>query len=838
MRMKLPHFAFPFLLLTPCAHAQAKPDSSSQTAVPSADLRQTDAFCQGWRFLREDAKDAKTDASAAAFSDAAWEQVSLPHTPRLDSPMSSGNYFLGGCWYRHEIAVNPAWANKRVSLEFDGAMQKADIWVNGQKVGTHLGGYLPFVVDLTPHLAGHDRISVALHLDNNGSALFPPGSNRIDFTYQGGLYRPVRLVVTDPVHITNAIEANQVAGGGVFVRCESATAAAAAVAAQTHVRNDGATEIKVEVEHVLLAPDGREVARQTVAAKPLAPGAGAEFASHLNVGKPQLWHPDHPWLYTLVSTVKKDGVTCDQVRTRCGLRWLAVTDEGFFLNGERIMLRGANRHMSFPWLGNAASDNLNYRDIRLLKEGGFNFLRLCHYPQSAGTMEACDELGVMALVCTPGWQCFQDNDSFKNEAEKNIREMVRWNRNHPSAAMWETSLNETYGHDAFHETCANLAKAEYPGGQLLTSGDTYAAKRTKFYDVTYTGWGGPYNRPLHPDAQHKKALHREYGDMDVGGAIHVLGRGGSDAEKWMLHQAWQFQWTHNTNLSWPWTLGDAVWEGIDTHSAFGPSFCGPLDIYRLPKFGYYFYQSQRDAAAKPAVPCDTGPMVNIASFWTPRAEQVKVVVYSNAEEVELFLNGKSLGRRKPDSGPDSPYGQYNTGADPTWAGQTDPAASTREHDAAAKAKSDAGKMFNGGNCTHLNHAPFTFIPVHYEPGELKAVAYIDGKAVATSLRRTPGKPVALRLRAALLGKPLAADGADAVFVYAEVVDANGEVCVDNQPTVTFKAEGAGHLIMPAPSLAVGGIAPMMVQAGDKPGTVTVTATAKDLPTATLEIKAQ
>ena len=115
------------------------------------------------------------------------------------------------------------------------------------------------------------------------------------------------------------------------------------------------------------------------------------------VAKPQLWHPDHPWLYTLVSTVKKNGVVCDEVKTRCGLRRLRVTDDGFCLNGEKLVFRGANRHMAYPWLGNAASDNLQYRNIRLLKEGGFNFVRLCHYPQSSATLDACDELGVMAL---------------------------------------------------------------------------------------------------------------------------------------------------------------------------------------------------------------------------------------------------------------------------------------------------------------------------------------------------------------------------------------------------------------------------------------------------------
>jgi hypothetical protein len=444
-------------------------------------------------------------------------------------------------------------------------------------------------------------------------------------------------------------------------------------------------------------------------------------------------------------------------------------------------------------------------------------------------------LGVMALVCTPGWQFFADNDSFKREAKQNIRDVVRWHRNHPSAVLWEVSLNETYGHDAFYEECSNIAKEEYPGGQLLTSGDSYDAKRVRFYDIPYTGWGGSYSRPLHPDSQHKKALHREYGDMDLPWSVHVVQR---NSESQMMVQAWNFQWAHNKNLSWPWTIGDVIWEGIDTHSAFGPSFCGPLDLYRLPKISYYFFQSQRDPAVKMAN-CDSGPMVQIAGFWTQRPSPTKVVAYSNAQEVELFLNGRSLGRQRPDYGPDTNYGAYNFQADPTWAHKTDPLLDTQKADALAKARaqSNAGKFFDTGNGLHLDHAPFTFVPVAYEPGELKAVAYVDGKVVATNVLRTPGKPSALRLRAATLGKPLLADGSDALFVYADVVDATGAVVPENGPVVTFSVEGGGHLIMPPQSTTEAGIAPMMVQSSTTPGTITVTATAPGLVPAVLKLDA-
>ena len=181
--------------------------------------------------------------------------------------------------------------------------------------------------------------------------------------------------------------------------------------------------------------------------------------------------------------------------------------------------------------------------------------------------------------------------------------------------LWEVSLNETYGHNSFYEECSNIAKAEYPGGQLLTGGDSYAAKRVAFYDIAYSGWGGSYSRPHHPDARYKKSLHREYGDMDLPWSVHVVAR---NSESLMVLQAWNFQWSHNKNLSLPWTIGNVIWEGLNTPRAFGPSYCGPLDIYRLPKVSYYFFQSQRDPAVK-MTDCDSGPMVHIAGFWTRRA---------------------------------------------------------------------------------------------------------------------------------------------------------------------------------------------------------------------------
>lgn len=797
---------------------------------------------RGWAFHRvETSETAPLDGAAVSgqYDVAAWQQVSLPHTVKLDPPTHGDDYFKGVCWYRKVLPVLPSWQGKQVSAIFDGAMQQTEVWINGKLIMTHQGGYLPLIVDLTPHLAEGNPMVMALRLDNRASADVPPGSDRVDFAYLGGLYRPARLVVTELVHLTEPLTAGKVAGGGVFVRYENVTKDSADILAQANVRNEGKDAADISVDYILKSPDGRVVAEETLAIRSVAPGGDADFKSVLKVNKPALWHPDHPSLYQLTTVVRNRGVICDRQETRCGIRTLAFTDDGFFINGEKLVFRGANRHMSFPWIGNAASDNMQYRDIRLLKEAGFNFVRLAHYPQSTAVMEACDELGMLAIVCTPGWQFFGKSETFQDHARQNIRDMIRWHRNHTSAIMWEVSLNETYRHDDFYAECADIARAEYPGGQMCTSGDSHNCKKAWCYEVTYTGWEGFYSRPLHPDARIRKGLHREYGDYEFGGQDSTTRVPLSAGEENLMLQAWNFQWTHNKNLSWPWTIGDAIWAGIDCTSKFDVppdkgSRWGALDLNRLPKFSYYFYQSQRDPDVR-IIGADSGPMVRIAGYWTERPSPTKIVVYSNGDEVELFLNGKSIGRRKPDSGPDSDYGAYRVDADPMyWVKNQDTFQATADGAKLAEGKGTA--MFDGGNCRHLAHPPFTFVPVPYEKGELKAVAYRNGSVAAEHVIRTPGAPAAIRLRAPLLGREFESEKADSLFVYAEIVDAQGEVIPDNGKQVQFSVTGPATLATPRQMQTEAGIASTILLAGTNAGMVKVTAESEGLKSVSLELQ--
>lgn len=786
----------------------------------------------GWKFHLGDA-----DLYAA---DTGWDDVSLPHTPEIESPGNVGHHFQGFCWYHKHFQPESNWHGKKIQLRFDGAMQIAQVWLNGRLLVVHRGGYLPFVVDLTPEVNWHADNLIAVRLDNRDQPTVPPGKPlaNLDFTYQGGLYRDVTLLVTDRLHISDAFEANRVAGGGIFVRTQAADATNATIILQADVQNDGTNPVDAVVQFTALDPRRRSVATIKVGPYHLFAGTNFQFVTNWTFARPYLWHPDHPFLYTLETKLESDHQTIQTDHTRFGIRTLAYDDRlGFVLNGEPLTIRGANRHQDFPWLGNAVPDNAQYRDLKRLKAAGFNFLRLAHYPQSQAVMDACDELGLMVSVCTPGWQWWNDDPRFSELARQDVREMVRWHRNHPAAIMWEVSLNETYGHEPFYAECAKIARQEYPGGQLFVSGDSYDSRDVTYYDVPYAGWSDPYSRPAAPGFENRKrSFAREYGDYEFGGENSTTRIALGAGENSQLLQAWNFLWSHNQNAGWNWLIGDCIWVGTDHArgcSEENPiSRCGVLDYFRLPKFSYYLFQSQRSSQT---------PTIFIANYWTPRPSPVKVVVFANCDEVELQLNGKTVARQKPDSGPDSEYGVWHPEADPLYMTK-----GKNVHDDARASAAEVPhsedqtqlSMFDGGNCRNVTHPPFTFAPVPFVAGELKAIGYMNGRRVCECVRHTPGPPSSLRLVVETLSRNLSADGTDAVFVRAEILDRRGEVVPTADLPVNFSVQGPGKMISPAVTVAEAGVATILLQAADSPGQITVAATARGLAAAKLAFNSQ
>ena len=773
-------------------------------------------FNADWRFLRLDKPDAaQTGFETLGFDDSKWESVNLPHTSRIEK-RDERYPFQGICWYRHAVNADPAWKGKRVSIQFGAAMQIAQVWVNGKPMTRHLGGYLPFSIDITDALRFDAPNAIAVCLDNRDTVECPPGTptNNLDFNYPGGLYRGAQLIVTDPIHISDPLTARIEAGGGIFVQCHDVSPSKATVSVKTHVVNESPDLLPFcTVISILRDSKGNEVARHETLALTIPAGEGQAFQQEIELAVPNLWHPDHPSLYTLESQVHVTGRITDRIVTRIGIRSFTMGNR-LRINGEEFHICGSNRHQEFPWIEYAASPNMAYRDAKKIREGGFNFIRLSHYPQDPAFLDACDELGILVQAPIPGWQFYSATSSFVKQSFQNLRDLIRRDRNHCSVLIWESNLNETTGKVSDHferwqRTAHEIAHAEFPGPECFTFGDGYPDK---------AGW--------HWDTQ---GLAREYGDFGFGGnestSRHLRGEG----EKAMLQQAWNFQWCFNDlsksyeKLDSP-RMGSATWVMFDYNRGYyaKPCTCGMMDILRLPKFVYYFYQSQRDPKAL-RNDVESGPMLYIANEWTPRESPCKVVIYSNCDSVELSVNGKVIRNQKPDSGSDTKY------------------SSQKEFSYATVGKdlnSSGGNPFDGGNAIHLAHPPFTFNDVPFEPGILKAVGYLSGKPVVERIVRTPGAPAALKLVFDTAGRELCADGADSVFARALVLDQNGTVVPENNVKVTWSIDGPARLVGPTSDNAEAGIASILVQAGLKSGPIKVSATAPGLPPASASIVSQ
>ncbi len=364
-----------------------------------ANARRVMRLDTGWRFLREE----RPGAHEPGLDDTAWEEVTLPHTARIE-PLVTGPagsptaQWQGVCWYRRPLRVESDAAGRQVLLRFEGAMNVADIWLDGERVGGHMGGYLPLALDLSNGVrAGRDHL-LAVRLDNRDNPVTGPKPLKdLDFNMYHGLYRPCYLILKSRLGITDPLLADRPASVGVMVTYPRVSRASATVRVQTHVRNAHAEERSARVRVTLRGADGKVAASGASDAVKLAPGADADVPQELEVSAPRLWSPSTPNLYHLDCEVLSGEQVVDAETLRIGIRRIAIDKAGFSINGERMFLRGTNRHQEHPYIGYALSDAAQYRDARRIKEAGFDYVRLSHYPHSPAFMDACDELGLVVM---------------------------------------------------------------------------------------------------------------------------------------------------------------------------------------------------------------------------------------------------------------------------------------------------------------------------------------------------------------------------------------------------------------------------------------------------------
>ncbi|HEX8243449.1 MAG TPA: glycoside hydrolase family 2 TIM barrel-domain containing protein, partial [Longimicrobium sp.] len=595
---------------------------------------------------------------------------------------------------------------------------------------------------------------LAVRLDNRDNPVTGPKPlHLLDFNTYGGLYRYVHLVVKDPLHITDPILADRPAGGGVFVTYPRVSAQAATVRVQTHVRNDHRDARSLYVRTSLLNLDGSVVVDRSSIPTRLNPGAETNVVQEIEVARPRLWSPRAPHLYVMRSELVSDEIVVDAEETRVGIRRIEISRDGFRINGEKMFLRGTNRHQEHPYVGYAVPEAAQYRDARRIKEAGFDYVRLSHYPHSPAFMDACDELGLVVMDSIPGWQYFGPDPAFSELQYRNCRDLVRRNRNHPCVVMWEVSLNETAMPPAFVARTHAIAHQEYPGDQCYTAGWTPG------YDVFIQArqHGGCTREAAHP------CVVSEYGDWEyyamTAGLNQESWQGLAPAEsssrqlRWqgeraMLQQAANFQEAHNANLGTA-AFADGLWVMYDYNRGYAPDLesSGCMDIFRLPKYAYWFFRSQRSAGERVAnaVP---GAMVFIASEWTP-ASPTDVRVFSNCDEVELRLNGATVERRRPD---------------------------------------------RNAMSTRLAHPPFTFRLGRFTPGTLEAVGYAGGTEAARHQVRTPGPVERMQVTLDTAGRGPAQGEKDVLFCHAALQDAAGTTVAAAWENVAFGVTGGVTLV--------------------------------------------
>lgn len=745
-------------------------------------------FNNNWYFMIQE-NESDTTNYVTSFDASAWESVQLPHTPKIE-PKIVNNQWQGISWYKKTFSLNHLYNNRKLFLRFEAAMNIAEVWVNGQKLKTHQGGYLPFVIDISDVVQFSEDNTITVRLNNKDNPVTGPKPLEVlDFNTYGGIYRNVWLITKNKLHITDPILENKTASGGVFVTYPKVTDSLALVQVNTHVRNEFEFNQEVTIKNTLFK--GEEEILSVISDEVLmSSGSDRQNTSILKVPSPDLWSPDATNLYRLVTQVSVDGKVLDVEERKIGIKTMEFKGQDFYLNGKKIFLRGVNRHQEYPYVGYAITDNANYRDAKKIKDAGFNYVRLSHYPHSKSFMQACDELGLININAILGWQYFSEDKAFQKQVFQTARDLIRRDRNHASVLAWEVSLNESWMPEAFIDSLVNIAKEEYPTDQGLTAGwqsygyDIYLQARQhrlQHYDASIVK---PYNVSEYGDWEYyamNAGLNQDsWGDLLQKDRSSRQLRGAG--EKALLQQATNIQEAHNDNLNTP-AFADGYWVMYDYNRGYADDLetSGIMDLFRLPKFSYHFYQSQLDANHPQGK-----PMVFIANYWKPDSD-LNVRIFSNCEEVELFINGKSLGKRKPDSNRIS---------------------------------------------SNLNHPPFTFSLDKFEEGELKAVGYINGNQVANHSINSPLDAEQLLIELDDYQQHFDDELFDIVFAYVIVADSNSTVIPDFKKALTLSASNGVEIIGGKTVNAEAGIASFLIKIPRETKEWTLTASANNLESIT------
>lgn len=726
------------------------------------------------------------DAFDMRYDDKSWETVCLPHTVREENLLcSGGKNYQGEAWYRKKFIVKKEWENKELFFEFGGAMQRLDAWLDGKAISYATCGFLPVRIDVSGLKEGEHLLAVKV--DNSDMPDVPPGKPQgaLDFCYFGGLYRNAKFSVRNKIRFTDAVHEGRAASGGLFIRTSlpNGKGGDAEVRVKATIVNHESAGVQAELRLLL---DGKKVCESDVL---LSSGEEKDFDHAFVVKKPKLWSTECPNLYKLTAQLYVGGELFEERTENLGIRTAEFKCDGFYLNGEKVYLRGANRHQEFPYVGFALPDAMQKRDVKLLRDTGFNCIRTAHYPMDEVFMNACDEYGILCVVPTPGWQIHPTSVLFDQRSYENTRRIVRFNRNHPSMLLYEPILNETDYPEYFAQAQIDIVKEECGDTPAWYACDNHSRLASEF-NVNYTHGKSDPNKASFV-REYNDSWIEQYGPKET---IKRVRRGENTyfypgGEVPMLKNAKERFDAYATlrrdeNMS-----GAAIWGGFDDNRGYelNEGAWGIFDFLRIPKFAYYMYDAQQSLS-------EGGAKCFIANYRKENSPK-DVTVFANTEEVRLFVNGKKF----------------------------------------ASKKTERSEGIN---------EPVVFENVPYEKGTLTAEAIENGKILTTHEVRTPEKPVTLRLTPKYFGiDGWKADGADLLLVHAEIIDENGTVVPDAEPTVRFSVQGDAEIagakakhVQADKAQAEAGVTGVVFRAGRTAGKIVLTATSEGLTSANLEIE--
>ena len=629
---------------------------------------------ESWRHVTQDV----TGAEKSDFQDLSWQKVNLPHTWNNTDAYTFKKYYRGIGWYRKDLFLTKKQIDKKLFVNFEGVFVKADIYVNGKFVGEHKGGYTAFTYDISNFVTIPGKNIIAVKVDNTKNPDLPPISG--DYTMFGGIYRDVYLISTNKIHFDQL----NFGPSGVFVETPLVNEKNATVKIKGTVVNQSAVKQNLAIVSKIIDKSGNVVSEIKSKLKLDADAKGDFEQFSEKIANPNLWSTENPYLYTVQTTILSDDQKqeiFDKQSQPLGLRWFKFSpDSGFYLNGKYLKLIGAARHQDYMGLGNALDNDLQRRDIELLKAMGGNFIRIAHYPQDPTILEMCDKLGILVWEETPLGNTFYDSPELKSTCISSLKEMIRQNFNHPSIIIWgymneiglgTSKLSDKGKKKETFEITAKFAKeldsivhcedkyrlstmAQNSGGKDYYKNYGLSNTPNVIGWNTYYGWYkddfnqfGEFMDKMHTESPEIISLISEYG-AGSDGRLHSL-----KPEQFDFSIEWQ-QLYHESYLdqifSRNFIAGAAVWNFIDFCAAGRQESMphinnkGLLYNNRTPKDVYFLYQAW--LLKTPVIHIASRDWVirkGIQSSVNDKSVIQPIKVYSNLDKVELFVNGKSMG---------------------------------------------------------------------------------------------------------------------------------------------------------------------------------------------------